>query len=133
MRDLLVYLLWPNPGNADYTSPKALALIAICALMVLGSFTVRYWRNRLQNPVTKRLSRSWASAAFWFGIIGLFFIVCRVEEIQFLAMRLWWLLWLAALLVYVVLQVRIFRARHYQVLPQERTNDPRRKYLPGNR
>lgn len=125
------YLFWPNPGNATYGSPKALALLAICILLIVAGVALRQWRRKLQNPVTKKLSRSWPAAAFWFGIVGLFLVVVRVEEISYVSMRFWWLVWAIILVVYLFIQAKLFRARHYRVLPREGVEaDPMEKYLP---
>ncbi len=130
MKQFVVYLLWPNPGNLSYASPKVQVLLAACAVLIVLSFALRFWRRGMQNPVTKRLSRSWPSAAFWFGITGLVMTVSRVEMVSFLAMRLLWVIWLLILGLYLFIQVRIFRVRHYQPLPREHSEDPRDKYLP---
>lgn len=128
----LQFLFYPNPANASYTSPKALALLIVCALLVLGSFWLKRWRRK-QDPVAKKLSRNWSSVSFWLGLIGLFLIVARVETISYVSMRLWWLFWFAALVAYVFIQVRMFKARHYEILPKEKVEDPREKYLPGKK
>lgn len=127
---ILSYLFYPNPGNADYTSPKALVLLVVCGLLVLAALTLRQWRKSSKNPVTKRLSRSWPTAAFWFGFIGLVLVASRAEEISYVSMRFWWVVWLGALLFYLWLQVRLWRARHYEPLPGMKVDDPREKYLP---
>lgn len=124
------YLFYPNPGNASWDSPKALILAGVCLLMVIAAYALRVWRRRLQNPVTKKLSRSWASASFWFGVTGLLLVASRVNTIQFLSMRILWVVWGVLLILYVVVQVRIFRARHYVMISPTRPDDPRSKYLP---
>jgi cytochrome bd-type quinol oxidase subunit 2 len=133
LSDPLTYLFYPNPGNAAFTSPKALALLIVCAVMLVASFAIRRWRNKLQNSVTRKLSKSWSSASFWFGLIGLFLVFARIEEIGYISMRFWWVIWIVALALYCLLQVRIYRARHYEVLPMQRSEDPRSKYLPGKK
>jgi glucan phosphoethanolaminetransferase (alkaline phosphatase superfamily) len=130
MNDILTYLFWPNPGNADYGSPKAIALLALCALMVLGSFALSWWRRNKASPAIRKVSRSWASAMRWFGIIGLLLVISRAEEIQYLSMRFLWAVWLGALLFYLFWQVRMYRNRYYEILPNEPVVDPRSKYLP---
>ncbi|TSC57431.1 MAG: hypothetical protein Greene041619_1163 [Candidatus Peregrinibacteria bacterium Greene0416_19] len=127
---ILRFFFYPNPGNAGYAKPTMTALLILCGLLVAGSFAIRAWRGRLTNPVSKKLSRSWSSATFWFGVTGIVMVVSRVEGIQFLAMRFLWVLWFAALLLYAVLQIRLFRTRFYEVLPQAEAVDPREKYLP---
>lgn len=126
----LSFLFWPNPANADYGSPKVVALMILCGLLIVGAFALSFWRKRMKNPVTKKLSRSWGVAAFWFGLSGLILIVSRVEQIQFVSMRFLWVIWIAIAAFYVYIQVRLFRARHYEVLPREASVDPRSKYLP---
>jgi len=131
MNKLLTYIFYPNPGNASFTSPKALTLIIVCAIFVLGSFGIKIWRSRLSNPVTKKLSRSWARASFWFGVVGLILVYSRIESISYVSMRIWWAVWFLALVAYLFIQDKLFRARHYKVLPKEKLEeDPREKYLP---
>lgn len=129
----LTYLFWPNPANASYSSPKALVLLIFCALLILGSIAIGQWRKRSRNPITKKLSRSWPSAAFWFGFVGLGLVVARVEQIGYVSMRLWWVVWIGAFAFYLWLQIRLWRARHYEVIPGARTEDPRTQYLPGKK
>ena len=130
MSAVLTYLFWPNPGNASYDSPKALALLVFCIALIVGSFAIAAWRKKTANQVMRKLSKSWAGASFWFGLIGLVLVVSRVENIQFVAMRFLWLLWLVAAALYLFVQWRVYRARYYEVLPTHTIADPRAKYLP---
>lgn len=58
-------------------------------------------------------------------------VISRAEGISFLSMRVLWLIWLIVLLLVIVLQIKLFRMRHYEKLPaQKREEDPREKYLP---
>jgi phosphoglycerol transferase MdoB-like AlkP superfamily enzyme len=127
---MLTYWFWPNPGNASYSDPKVLGLIALCALLFFGSFAVSVWRKRAGNPLTKKLARSWPSAMQWFGCLGVLLIVARVEEIQWLAMRFLWAVWMFSAVLFIGLQLWIFRKRHYTVVPREKRSDPRSMYLP---
>lgn len=127
---LFIYFFWPNPGNVTYGSPKVLALLILCLLLIVVAFLISIWRRRVQNQVTKKLSRSWASAFVWFGFTGLILVIARVEQIQYVAMRVWWVFWVIAAIVYIAFQIRLWRARHYEVLPKEVSVDPRSKYLP---
>ena len=65
-----------------------------------------------------------------FGIIALLLVVSRVESIQFLSMRVLWIVWLAALVAYLVIQIFVFRNRYYVIVEKHRTADIRDKYLP---
>lgn len=124
------YLFWPNPQAATYGNPKVMALLGMCAAFLILSVIIRRWRRHVQNPVTYRLSRSWAAASVWFGAVGLVLAVARVEQISYISMRVWWGVWLVAILLTVFLQWKRWRAMHYKVLPKERVDDPREKYLP---
>ena len=130
---MLSYLFWPNPGNAYYDSRSMVILLTVSAALIIVSFLIRFWRKKLQNPITKKLSKTWAGASLWFGIVGIVLVVSRVEQIQFLAMRFMWVLWALAAAAFVFIQVRLFRARHYEVLPSAVVSDPRDMYLPGKR
>jgi len=131
LSDFFVYLFWPNPGNANYDNPKALSLLLLCLAFIIASFAVRYWRTKQHNAPTKKLSRTWSSALFWLGLVGVFLVVCRVEEISFLSMRIWWLVWGIITVIYVFVQVKMFRMRHYQVLPMQKSpEEQHNKYLP---
>ncbi len=126
----LTYWFYPNPANAEYANPKAIALLAVCIALVLASFVLPYLRNRWQNPQLKKVSKTWATAAGWLGWIGLVLVICRVEEIQYLSMRFLWVLWGIAAALYLVLQVRVYRSRYYEVIPNRPTQDARAAYLP---
>lgn len=131
--NVLTYLFYPNPGHAAYGDAAVIAALALCVGLVVLSFAIQYWRGRIQNAVTKKLSRTWSSISFWFGVVGLVLAVSRVEKIQFIAMRFLWALWALLLILIVILQWRIFRMRHYEVLPRVGKVDPRDLYLPGKK
>ncbi|MBM3230794.1 hypothetical protein FJZ28_00525 [Candidatus Peregrinibacteria bacterium] len=130
MSEFFTYIFWPNPPAPAYSSPKVMLALGVCLLMVVCSFAVSRWRKGLQNPVTRKLSASWSAALLWFGLIGLFLAVCRVEGIAFLSMRLFWAVWALALVAYVLLQWKVWRMRHYEIVPQVKNEDPRARYLP---
>jgi len=127
---IISYLLWPNPGKVDYDNPKIIALVVICLILIVGGYVVSRLRRRMQNPVMKKLSRSWPLSGYWFGGVGLFLAISRAEGISFVSMRILWFIWLVVIIIYLFFQVRIYRARHYTVLPNESEVDPREKYLP---
>ncbi len=130
MNTFLTYIFWPNPGNADYTSPKALALLVLCIALVVASFIVPRLRAAWQNTQLKKVSGSWATACGWFGWAGLMLVVARVEEIQYVAMRFLWVVWGAALLAYLFVQYKTYRSRYYEVIASQPVHDHRAPYLP---
>ncbi len=129
--EILSYIFWPNPPAPAYTDSKVALIIGVCGLMIVSSFLFKRWRNTVQNSMTRKLTKSYGSALLWFGLVGFFMVVCRVEGISYLSMRMWWFVWLLAIAFFVFLQVKMFRARHYEVLPNEQhIEDPKEKYLP---
>ncbi len=130
MNDFLTYIFWPNPGNASYVAPKALALLVVCVVAIVASFVLPRIRTGWQNAQLKKVSKSWATACAWFGWTGLVLVICRVEEIQYLAMRFLWVLWGAALLAYLFVQYKVYRAKYYEVIPSRPAEDSRAQYLP---
>ena len=130
MMDILVYLFWPNPGNALYTNPKTVLLLVFCVLLITVSFIIRWWHRSEQNSRRRLLSRSWPAASLWFGLSGLILVVARVEQIQFVAMRLWWVIWGVAAVLYVWFQVKNWHLRYYEVLPQQKQRNSMERYLP---
>lgn len=133
MQPFLLTLFAANPRGVTYGSPSMVALLVVCAAFVAFSFGVRFWRRRQENSVLRKLSRSWSSVSFWFGIVGLILVVARVEGIQFVAMRFLWVIWVVLLLLYLFFQWKLFRAKFYAVIPTRPQEDPRDKYLPGKR
>jgi len=130
MSNLLTYLLWPNPPAVPYDNQKIIILLVLSFGLIAVSFTLRMWRKRLTNAVTKRLSRSWPRSLLWFGIAGVILTMARVEQISYVSMRLWWGVWLLLALVYLFFQIKFWRMRYYKKLPSKNTEDPRAKYLP---
>jgi uncharacterized membrane protein YdcZ (DUF606 family) len=134
MNDFLLYVFYPNPGQMTYGSPTAIALFALTGGLIVLSFLLRFWRARLHSASTKKLTRAWPSLSFWFGLVGLVLVISRIEKIQFVAMRFMWVLWALALLLAAFVQFKLFRMRHYEVLPRAVTpDDPRARYLPGKK
>jgi hypothetical protein len=123
------YVFWPRPPLIPYDDPRMQALLALGAVLVVASFALRWWRAG-HTGMTRKLSRSWPRACLWFGLVALILAVSRAEDISYLSMRFLWVIWIGALLFYLWLQLRLFRARHYETLPRKERTDPREKYLP---
>ncbi|MEQ1849422.1 MAG: hypothetical protein ABL890_02425 [Candidatus Peribacteraceae bacterium] len=130
MTQFLTYWLWPNPAGWTYSTNSVLLLLSISAALIVLSFLLKGWRRKLATGMTKTLSRSWSSACMWFGILGLFLTVSRVEQIQFLSMRVLWLLWAFCLGLYVLFQFWQFQRRHYTVERMVSAPSEYDRYLP---
>ncbi len=124
------WLFSPLPVRPEYLDTQILALLILCVGLIVAAVILRFWRKNLPGASFKKLSRSWPTAATWFGIIGLILIVARVEGIQYVAMRFWWVVWGLAALAYIFVQLRLFRAKHYEIIPTAQAEDPRDAYLP---
>lgn len=134
MTSFLSYWFWPNPGGWHYSDPRVQMILAACAALVLLSFVVRVWRSRfVKNPATRTLTANWFTVLLTFGLLGGLLVVCRVETIQFLSMRVLWLVLALAFTLFFVLQVIRFRRRHYVVLERRKVIDEREKYLPRSK
>jgi hypothetical protein len=130
---MIDYWLYPNPGNAHYISLKALAVISICVVLIVGSLAVSKWRKGMDSSVTKKLTKGWAGKMRLFAFVGIFLVICRVEEIQFFAMRGLLMTWGITLFIYVVFQAWWFKRKNYKIIKKKRITDPRDKYLPGKK
>ncbi len=123
--DLLSYLFWPNPGAVSYSDPHPLIALVVCGVFLLSSLVLHCMRGRLVHSL--------ARAALWFGLVGLLLVVARAEEIQYISMRFWWIVFGGSLLLYVVVQCRRARSLWYEVIPSAVSQDLREKYLPHRR
>lgn len=130
MKQLLINLVWPNPGGWHYADTKVQVILAGCLVLIALSFVIKYWRGQVKNPATRKLSASWSAATLTFGIVALIMAVSRVETIQFVSMRALWVVWALCVVLYVISQLLGFRNRHYVVLEKKHHVDGRDKYLP---
>lgn len=127
---LLKYLFRPLPAHLEYSSPLITSLLLVCAALLIASVGLRFWRKKLRNPITKKLTQSWSGVSLGLSLVGFVLVVSRVEGIQYLAMRFFWVIWAVVAALYVVLQLKLWRSRYYQVLPRAQVVDPRDQYLP---
>lgn len=127
---ILSYLFWPNPEGMGYTDPHPLIAFTVCGLLLLSSLMFRVMRARSRSGSFRRLTSSWARAALWFGVVGLLLVVARVEGIQYVSMRFWWIVFGGSAAGYVFVQWRRAQCLLYEVIPSVQSQDLREKYLP---
>ncbi len=128
--DALSYLFWPNPGGAAYGDPHPRMALAICSALLLLSLALRILRVRSRSGSVRRFAQSFDRVALWFGVTGLLLVVARVEEIQYLAMRFWWIVWGGSVVLCCIVRLRRLRLLGYDVIPSAAPPDSREKYLP---
>lgn len=126
----LSYLFWPNPGAVAYSDSRPLAALALCGVLLFLSLTLRILRTRAHAGPLRRFAQSFNRVALWFGVTGLFLVVARVEGMQYLTMRFWWVVWGGSLLLCSVVRFRRLRLLGYDVISSPTPPDPREKYLP---
>lgn len=110
--------------------PHPLIALTVCGLLLLLSLVLRVVRARSSSGSFCRLAKSWARAALWFGVGGTFLVIARAEEIQYIAMRFWWIVWGGSAVGYAFLQWRRAQCILYEVIPSAPVRDLREKYLP---
>ena len=128
--EVFSYLFWPNPGGVSYAGPHPRIAFLVCGILLLLSLVLRILRARSRSGSFRRLSHGWARAVLWFSLVGLFLVVARVEEVQYVAMRFWWIVWGGSAAGYVFLQWRRTQRLWYEVIPSTPAQDFREKYLP---
>lgn len=128
--EVLSYLFWPNPGGSSYGNLRIVVAIILGVALLLGAVFLSVMRRRSAHPLLRRLSGTWSAGALWFGSTALFLAIARVEEIQYLAMRVWWVAWVVVFAVFMVFQWRRVHVLWYDILPSSPLIDPRAKYLP---
>lgn len=124
------YLFNIFPPALDYGSVQLMPFLVLSLGLILASILLSRWRKKTSNVVTKKLSKTWPTAAFAFGFVGFILVLSRAENIQYISMRFWWVVWFVLGLLFVYLQYRVYKARHYEILPSQSSVDPREKYLP---
>ncbi len=117
------------PGVLPYTHPLVVAMLALSALLFVCAFFVGRVRNGLSGTM-KKVSKSWGPLLCVFGVIGVILAVSRAEGITYFSMPFLAFLWALLLIVIFMLQFLLYRRRAYVILPQQRVEDPREKYLP---
>lgn len=126
----LSYLFWPNPPLLSYGDLRVILLLGACVLITVVPLLLTVFLGRGGGSFLRKATQSWGKAGWSFGLTGLLFTLSRVEGIQYLSMRFLWVLWSAALGIFVFFQVRAWRLWHYEVLPQLPLENPLSKYLP---
>ena len=127
---VISYLFWPNPGGVSYLDPHPLIALLVCGVLLLLALVLRILRTRSHSGSFRRLTQSFDRAALWFGLVGLFLVIARAEEIQYVAMRFWWIVFGGSFALYVFVQCRRARLLWYEVIPSAPSQDLREKYLP---
>jgi hypothetical protein len=97
---ILRYLFSPNPGVLTYSSASVQMLLVMSAALIAAAIVLRYMRPRFHSGSMKKLTASWGVACGWFGVTSALMTICRVEHIQFFAMRFLWVVWGAFILFF---------------------------------
>lgn len=95
-----------HEGLSDF--PHFWTLLSIAAGLLLASVVLkilvqRYFRDSRFKKIARRLTKT----TFWFGLVGLFLIWMRSENVPLLSLRAWWLLYAV---LFLLLYAFIWRA-----------------------
>jgi tellurite resistance protein TehA-like permease len=123
---------WFEGASAGPATPITYALIALFALLLIGSLVVWLLRRRLfpgqriKTRLANRLGPWFVTAA----AIGLFATLLRVAEFPILSARVIWLvalLWIVGMLAYVA---RYFRTVYPTELVRLQREEQRQRFIP---
>lgn len=98
-------------------SVKSGLFIAFAGLVVLGLLARWVAKKRSGDMFWAEGGKRVASMSFWMGFLGLFFLACTHELIYFFGARFWYLVWLAAALIWTATILRFLIA----VVPKKKS------------
>ena len=100
----------------------------IFAALLIGATLLRILRRSAKDKVKARLMHRWATAAFWMGLWGFFWLFCTFEEAPFFGMRFWMVLWMiVAVAIAAGIAWYARKEQHQNVISPSHTPNP---YLP---
>ena len=101
--NFLIYLFTVSPGVSS--GSRIAALFVLAGLLLLAFFAIPVIRRNTENKALKKTMARSRTGALSFSL-GIFFLVwMRLEEVSILSMRLWIVLTLAGLIVWIVWKV----------------------------
>lgn len=94
-----------HEGLQNFESAEK-AIGAAMVMITLGVILSLFRKFVIKNPDTRKLMRSFPKTFIWFGVIALFLIWMRVENVPYLSLRLWWAVYVIILLIVFYFLIR---------------------------
>lgn len=136
IKNFFNYLFSANPGvNFRYYVP----LIILVALLIGGSIalSVIYKKKRKDDFAFKRLFKKTSNRLLLFGILFLFLVLVRYENIPYFSMRIWLYLSLLLLAYFLYRTLRVYRVDYprekHNAAPKITTHKEEKQYLPNKK
>ncbi|PIZ73092.1 hypothetical protein COY07_02300 [Candidatus Peregrinibacteria bacterium CG_4_10_14_0_2_um_filter_43_11] len=124
----LQYYFTPRPDpNFQYTK----FTLAIVILFILGGLAITIYRKKyLKNPIAKKIIRSAPKLLQRYGTILLVLLLFREAGIPYFSMRIWWFLFMFALLISIIRFSLNAKKEYAKRLHTVKKVDIKVKYLP---
>lgn len=131
MKNFLTLKLWfaLRPGALTPTGSKV--FLVMLGLLLAGAIAFAVIKRKTAKSAYSRINSRLASFFSTNLIIGVFLFLFYYQGLVFLSMRVWFLVWLIAMIVWLV-----YIARHFRQIPelveQKEREKEFKKYLPKN-
>ena len=124
----LQYYFTPRTDpNFQYTK----FTLAIVILFILGGLAITIYRKKyLKNPIAKKIIRSAPKLLQRYGTILLVLLLFREAGIPYFSMRIWWFLFMFALLISIIRFSLNAKKEYAKRLHTVKKVDIKVKYLP---
>ena len=103
--NIITKLLQKVP-TSSMSNELILTIIIVATLMIVLSLGLKYLRRKTKNKILKKYIREFPGGLMIFGILALFLLWVRVKSIPILSMRLWWVFYHFAFVVWVLFKGR---------------------------
>lgn len=105
IQDKLFKLFQMVPGSS-LTKETLIALVAFGAGLLALAVILKIIRRKTKNKVWKKYLREFPRGLTTFGLVALFLVWVRLENVPFFAMRLWWLVFWLSFAIWAFFKIR---------------------------
>ncbi len=106
--------------------------IGFSVLMVLvGIIFMVYRKYILEDNYKKRLTKKFAKRIILFGVLALFLVWVRIENIRILSLRIWWVIYFLLFFITIYISYKTYKKGiSLKRINTKTKEDPKEKYLP---
>ncbi|MDD5043906.1 MAG: hypothetical protein PHD51_04635 [Patescibacteria group bacterium] len=131
LSNLLNYEIWFNTHPGPLLKSSLIALVVIFLVFMAGSVIIKKfsdfrWAGRIKKIIWRKISNMLG----WLGILGLVYLFFAYEGVPVLGMRLWFLLWLIGLIVWLIFIIRYAVVKIPLKEKEQAEREHFEKYLP---